>query len=202
MSHDYYLSTLWEKKWQPRADAFYCAKYPEAIIKRYDTDSAHDLLYQKKDIDCSLLLPDRTIYISEKFRVKDYGDLLIEIYSKYPETTGWMHRSEAEFLAYYCGEWVYTISKYELVNWYHDRQLEVKLEDVLRHFHQNHFCKSAKQEVKIDLRHTSEVPVNLIQAFNETHGTQWHTISIAIGWHYLEKEGLNIKKWKLADSFR
>ena len=68
------------------ADAFYNSKSEKCIIKRYDTDSNESLAFQKKDID--LTLTDGSLHISEKFRKEDYGDLLIELYSKYPDISG------------------------------------------------------------------------------------------------------------------
>ena len=71
------------------ADAFYNSKINEkCIIKRYNTDSNESLAFQKKDIDLTLTLTDGSIHISEKFRKEDYGDLLIELYSKYPDISG------------------------------------------------------------------------------------------------------------------
>ena len=70
------------------ADAFYNSKSEKCIIKRYNIDSNENLAFQKKDIDLTLILTDRSLHISEKFRKEDYGDLLIELYSKYPDISG------------------------------------------------------------------------------------------------------------------
>ena len=61
------------------ADAFYNSKSEKCIIKRYNIDSNENLAFQKKDIDLTLILTDRSLHISEKFRKEDYGDLLIEL---------------------------------------------------------------------------------------------------------------------------
>lgn len=190
MSHNYYQSLEYEKKWHPIADAFYYSKYPNCNIKRYDTQSVEDIQLQKKDIDCSILCEDRTIHISEKFRTKNYGDLLIELYSKYSHTLGWSKESEAEFLAYFAERQVYIISMKDIKNTLLKIDTEGLLEIEIEKFHYNNLHKSAQKKIVIET-----IPLSLIQAYNKLDNANWHTISIAIRWEEIQKLGVGFKRY-------
>lgn len=41
---------------------------------------------QRKDVDVLLTLDGRQVKVSEKRRDRDYDDLLVEVYSKFPGT--------------------------------------------------------------------------------------------------------------------
>ncbi|MFO7659253.1 MAG: hypothetical protein R6W78_19510, partial [Bacteroidales bacterium] len=97
--HAFPASLRRELQHQAKANRFYAEKLGVKDIVRYNSDSEEDMAYQRKDIDLSFELNGRRLMVSGKFRDHDYGDLYLECYSKYPETPGWMHKSEADFLA-------------------------------------------------------------------------------------------------------
>jgi hypothetical protein len=159
--------------------AFYQSKCPECVINRYDSNLIQDIDFQKKDIDLTIVIEDRSIHISEKFRKEDYGDLLIELYSKYPTHQGWMENSHADYLAYYAKDSVYIVDKPLLIKWFEAENFVIKL------------------STEID---ENKIQIDLIQAFNQSGSDQWHTLSLAIAWNDLKNEGLSFKKYKLSNN--
>jgi catechol 2,3-dioxygenase-like lactoylglutathione lyase family enzyme len=73
-----------------RADAFYRDVLGAKIIRRFDRDTDEDMEMQREDVDVLIELKGVEYRVSEKFREHDYEDLYIEIYSKYPDTPGWV----------------------------------------------------------------------------------------------------------------
>ncbi len=195
MPHRFRDSTHFEKKRQPIADSFYKSKYSDCVIKRYDSDSNEDLEFQKKDIDLTLILPDRSIHISEKFRKEDYGDLLIELYSKYPDVKGWMRNSEAEFLVYFTPTKIYTINKKDLAEWFETENLEEKLKKEIFNFHSSNLYKSSRRKTEFISSKENTISIYLIQAYNKMKDGEWHTLSLTISWNDLETEGVQVKKF-------
>lgn len=200
MPHHFTLSSDFEKNWQPIADSFYKSKYKDCVIKRYDSDSKEDLEFQKKDIDLTLILEDRSIHISEKFRKEDYGDLLIEIYSKYPSQQGWMGNSKADYLAYYAKDTVYIIEKHGLIRWFEEENFVTNLSARIEDFHKKHINSSARSKMEWETKKENRIQLDLIQAYNQFGSDHWHTLSIAIAWTDLKKEGLSFKKYKLSNN--
>ena len=98
------------------ADVFYKrAPFSVQNIERYNNNSPEHLALQRQDIDLAIILGDgRTLSVSEKFRAHDYDDLLLEMYSKYPHTKGWIHKSAAERLAYFFPTRMFWIDKIAL----------------------------------------------------------------------------------------
>ena len=84
----------YEKSQQPIADNYYIRLYGNRNeLERYDWKDPNGQYMQRKGIDCSIIdriqQPPKRIYISEKFRKQDWGDMMIEIYSSFPKTFGW-----------------------------------------------------------------------------------------------------------------
>jgi hypothetical protein len=197
MLHRYDQSSEYEKFWQPIADEFYTSKYPKCELKRYNSNSKEDLEFQKKDIDLTIVLPDRNIHISEKFRKDDYGDLLIELFSKYPDVKGWMNNSAADYITYFTPHKVYVINKLELLNWYQTENFEDKINLEISNFHTLNERKSSRKKIEYTSSKGHSFFIHLIQAYNKTMDAEWHTLSLAISWNELEKEGIQVKKYPI-----
>lgn len=197
MPHHFTLSSEFEKNWQPIADSFYKSKYADSVIKRYNSNTKEDLEFQKKDIDLTLILSDRSIHISEKFRKEDYGDLLIELYSKYPDVKGWMRNSEAEFLVYFTPNKIYTINKTDLAKWFETEKLEEKLKQEIFDFQSSNLYKSSRKKTEFISSKENTISIYLIQAYNKMKDGEWHTLSLTISWNDLEKEGVQFKKYPI-----
>lgn len=95
--HQFNKSLGFEKKQIKIADDFYKKNFPKFSIKRVSFDSEIEKEMQRKDIDFFLISDNKTIAVSEKFREKDFNDIYLEFFSKYPNTVGWMENSEAEY---------------------------------------------------------------------------------------------------------
>lgn len=200
MLHRYHQSSEYEKLWQPKANAFYQSKYPECVINRYDSNLIQDIDFQKKDIDLTIVIEDRSIHISEKFRKEDYGDLLIELYSKYPTHQGWMENSHADYLAYYAKDSVYIVDKPLLIKWFEAENFVIKLSTEIENFYSKHIASSARSKIEWTTKNENKIQIDLIQAFNQSGSDQWHTLSLAIAWNDLKNEGLSFKKYKLSNN--
>ena len=147
MPHHYNSSLQYEEAWHPIADKFYLSKWSDAEIIRYKNDSKEDLEFQRKDIDLSLKIDDKIIHISEKFRKDDFGDLLIELYSKYPNKKGWMKNSEADFITYFCPKTIYIVNKKDLLSWFDSESILETLSTDLESFHQSFIHKSTRKKL-------------------------------------------------------
>lgn len=90
----------YEKSWQATADALY-KKLGFTDIRRFDFDAGGvNKSLQLKDIDLELK-GRTTITVSEKFRSRDFGDIMLEIVQSYgtdKEKDGWALISEADYL--------------------------------------------------------------------------------------------------------
>ena len=89
--YNFKYSLQHEKDQAVKADQFYCNILKATEIQRFNVDSETDMEMQRQDVDLLLTLNGLTYRISEKFRDKDFGDLYVEVYSKYPKTPGWLH---------------------------------------------------------------------------------------------------------------
>lgn len=107
MLHNFENSLLHEREQTAKADAFYRYVLLVSDIKRFDTDSEADMEMQLQDVDVLLTLNGIKYRVSEKFRDTDYGDLYVEIYSKYPTTLGWLHTGSPNAILYFTPKTVY-----------------------------------------------------------------------------------------------
>ena len=110
MIHNFQNSLLYEKHQSQKADVFYREVLKASEIKRFNSDDEHDMEMQRQDVDLLLTINEITYRISEKFREKDFGDLYIEVYSKYPKTLGWLHTGSSNAILYFTPKVVYWIT--------------------------------------------------------------------------------------------
>ena len=116
MLHNFRKSLQHEREQTLKADRFYINVLHASFIKRFNTDSEEDMCMQRQDVDVLITVNGTTFKVSEKFRDVDYGDLYIEIYSKYPDTLGWMHTGSPNAILYFTPRSVYWITHSSLKN--------------------------------------------------------------------------------------
>ena len=117
-THNFKNSTHVEESMQPIADAFYIAHgIKPANIIRYKY-AGEGKKMQHLDIDLDIINNNNRTSISEKFRDTDWGDLLIEVYSKYPVELSWMNNNKSRCLMYFFPKRVFKINMPELINFY------------------------------------------------------------------------------------
>gem|GEM_PF-2282435 len=84
-----------------RADMFYKNVLKAEIVKRYTPTKEEDFDFIAKDQNLTIKIADKESTISEKARDQDWNDIYVEIFRKYPDEDGWIHYTEAEYIAYF-----------------------------------------------------------------------------------------------------
>lgn len=189
MIHQFKKSLQHEREQADMADKFYVEVLHATDIVRFNSDSEAHMEMQRQDVDLQMIIRGTNFRVSEKFRDKDFGDLYIEVFSKYPHTMGWMHTGSPDAIVYFTPQTVYWITHKSLkafcdellfptipTNWYEE------------------IYKSKKTIVsKNVLLKDTNCKINLIQAHN-FDGKPWETIGLSIGFDILEHFGVKFKK--------
>jgi len=186
--HNFTQSLRHEREQADAADLIYREYlHPDQII-RYSNDTPHDREMQKKDIDVSLVFGGKTFHISEKFRDNDYGDMYLEVYSKYPGTKGWLLTGSPDAIVYFTPAKVYWIGHHTLIKCYMEH-----LQPLLKDEWFDEIFVSGKNIIKKNIRvNQRPTTISIIQAHNRD-GAAWETIGIAIPFRLLTDNGVKIK---------
>lgn len=192
MLHNFENSLVHEREQTFAADQFYQTVVGASHIIRFNTDSESDMAQQLQDVDLDLVINNVTYHVSEKFRDKDYGDLYIEIFSKYPHSAGWIYAQIPNALVYFTPTSVYWITHKSLAEFC----LEKLLPNIPEQWFEQLFL-SNKTIISKQLHVQNEIiSLNIIQAHNRaTDGTRWNTIGISAPFSFFEKNGVKIKKF-------
>lgn len=192
MIHNFEQSLIDEKKLSTRADKFYREVLNVSDIKRFNSDSESDMEMQRQDIDLLLTLKEITYRVSEKFRDKDFGDLYIEVFSKYPQTPGWLISGTPNAILYFTPFSVYWITHLSLKNFCQKTLLPAIPEN-----YYSKIFKSGKTIISEKIKMNDEIyDINIIQAHNHpTEGSNWETIGISIPFEVLEKFNVKLLKF-------
>jgi hypothetical protein len=190
MLHNFKASLNHEREQTARADAFYLNVLKANDIKRFNTDSEADMEMQRQDVDLLLTLNGTTYRVSEKFRDKDYGDLYIEVYSKYPKKLGWLHTGSPDAILYFTPSSVYWISHQSLAAFCFGVLFPLFPKTWFLQLHQSYKTIVTK---KLFLNNRS-FTINLIQAFNRD-GVKWQTMGISLPFEFLEENGVKFRKF-------
>jgi hypothetical protein len=192
MQHNFRKSLLHEKEQSNKADAFYADRLKVNEILRYNHDTPEDMAMQHADIDVSVRIGERRYNVSEKFRDVDYGDLYVELYSKYPHTQGWMHTGNPDVIVYFTPSKVCWVQHSSLNRFCFGTLFPaISQDDVLQFYlSELHF-----KPVKILLSEKT-VRLKLIKADNKD-GAEWTTIGLAIPFGTLRDFGVKFKEFAL-----
>jgi hypothetical protein len=195
MQYNFTKSLQYEKQQALRADAFYTDVLKATEIKRFNTDSDTDMEMQRQDIDVLLTINEKAYNISEKFRAVDYGDMYLEVFSKYPDKLGWLHTGKPDIIFYFTPLSVYRITHRSLQTFWFEMLFPALPNPWFKHFYQ-----SKKTIVSKYLKIGNNVfKINLISAFN-FQNTHWVTIGISLPFEVLIENGVQIKKYYLPES--
>ncbi|MFZ4583048.1 MAG: hypothetical protein ACOYM7_10405 [Paludibacter sp.] len=189
MIHRFQKSLQHERDQAEKADRIYREVLKATDIVRFNTDSESDMEMQRQDIDLLLTIRGTTFKISEKFRDKDYGDLYIEVYSKYPHTKGWMHTGKPNAIIYFTPTSVYWITHNSLFECFEKILLPAIPEVWYLELYQSQQSICTKKVQFKDI----ETNIQLIQAHN-FEGKAWETIGISIQFDVLTKLSVKFKK--------
>jgi len=189
MIHSFSESLKRERNFAIKANKFYSEELNATKIKRFNNDTANDLELQRQDIDVQVTIKGTKFNISEKFREKNFGDLYIEVFSKYPHTMGWMHTGSPDAIVYFTPDSVYWITHKTLKAF-----CDVILFPAIPHAWYDEIFKSGKAIASKQLiLNGKNCKINLIQAHN-FEGKAWETIGLSIDFDVLEHFGVKFKK--------
>lgn len=180
-----------ERRHQSTADRFYVEVLKATEIKRFNTDSEADMEMQRQDVDLLLTLNNVTYRISEKFREKDYGDLYVEVFSKYPAKEGWLFSGSPHAVLYFTPERVLWITHKSLSEFCKNNLFPFIPNEWYEELVQSHQSILSKNLKISDATFT----INLIQAHNE-EGSSWETIGISAPLWVFQENGVKIMLFK------
>ncbi len=184
MPHHFYESRKKETDNFHRADTFYTTRLHALKIERCDYHTSKGKAFQQKDIDLWLTLENGRVSVSEKKRTRDFDDLYLELYSKYPETPGWAIHSQAAFLAYFFPERVFWAGFPQIKRFLKESLLPRINPDEWKKLQETHPETSTRKRIKQKVSGIT-YPVTLIQAYNETQNATWYTMGISIPFNML-----------------
>lgn len=196
MPHNFQQSLEYENSKSTIADTFYFDQFHVEEIIRFNTGSPSDMVFQRKDIDLQLFGWNRHTNVSEKFRDYDFNDLYLELYSMYPDTHGWMHKSEANYLAYFFPKRMFWINENELQQVFQKyiepainyKELDSWLNKNIKH--------SGRYKSSI-VNESKSYEVQVITAFNRTTNKEWNTVGVSVPFDLLKRCGLTWKEYQL-----
>jgi len=190
MLHNFKSSLSHEREQAGKADRFYREVLRATDIKRFNSDSEADMAMQRQDVDLLLTVNDTVFRVSEKFRDKDYGDLYVEVFSKYPDTPGWIHTGSPNAILYFTPEAVYWITHKSLSTFCLDVLFPLISEKWYKELFQSHKTIISKQI----LVNKKFIKINLIQAHNKD-GASWETIGFSAPFSFFEENAVKIKRF-------
>ena len=197
-THDFSTSLSYEQSKFSVQDRFYTERLGAKAISRADFSNDVGKNLQRKDVDVQFVYQGRQINVSEKNRTKDYGDLLLEVYSKFPDTPGWMDKSDADFLAYFVPRKVYWINKRELEHFYH-KILDIVNPDTMFAQMKSRYPRNSRRDGRIFVINGRQEKVGFMQAYNHpiNSNDEWYTESISISFNCLKRAGVHIEEFAL-----
>lgn len=206
-----FLTALeYEKSQQKMADDFYKKVFGDdpIEIKRWDYNKdEYSRSMQKKGIDVTLKVkkyghsiitknglkngPIELEYnISEKFRMNDWDDMFIELYSKFPNTIGWGHQYNADYIAYFMDSEMYVVNNQHLTSLVESISHQLSkdfLSDIFSSKGNNSYIYSYRNKtVKV-----FKIPTYI------NHKLVWEGVGVCIKWKDLDDLGVYINKHKL-----
>jgi hypothetical protein len=193
--HNFANSLNRERQQTAKADTFYREVLKVSEIKRFNSDNEADMEMQRQDVDLLLTINGITYRISEKFRDVDYGDMYVEVYSKYPNTLGWLHTGKPDIIFYFTPVSVYRITHNTLHTFCFNVLFPALPNPWFKHFFQSKKTIVSKQ---LNINYKT-VKINLISACNFDK-TKWVTIGISLPFEVLIENGVQIKRYDLINA--
>lgn len=196
MLHRFSKSLELERQQAASADSFYTKVLGARQVIRYASESAQDMAMQRLDIDVTIKVGERIFQISEKFRTRDFDDLYLEVYSKYPPILGWMDTGSPQVLVYFTPSKVHWIAHKELKDFYL-LHLKPALDEKWFASLYNSNDSIVSHKLKLDSITTH---IRIIQAHN-FENKAWVTMGVGIDIDVLEKFGVKIRSFTRTTSF-
>ena len=194
-SHNFDQSLLREKEFFSKADLFYSAKLSATNINRFDYKTDEGKKMQLLDVDLSFNIDNITKLVSEKKRGRNYGDLYLETFSKYPHTKGWMTHTKANLLAYFFIDSALIVNMDQLKEFFENKLNPLLKEEWYKEI--NSFKNSSRRIPKIISLELNNYEINIIQAYNNTRGIEWHTLGISVPLKVLKDNNISYSIYSL-----
>lgn len=184
-------SVHFEREQATIADKFYREVLNVSEIRRFNSGSVTDMEMQRQDVHVLLTINGINYRISEKFSDKDFGNLYVEVYSKYPGTFGWIHTGTPNAILYFTPNAVYWIT-YESLSAFCLQILFPLIPDASYEA----LTRSNNNVISEPILLNGEViHLNLIQAQNDpSQGGNWVTIGVSASFSVFEMNGVMIKR--------
>ena len=196
----------YEKGCQQMADVFYKEHMNAISIERYDWDDPEGRRMQKRDADCKIVVKSdvnendflHPIVISEKFRSMDWGDMWIELYSRYPSVKGWALESQGvDLIAYFIDGLSAGIDK-NIVYLVNAKRIKEFAENIVKQFDNAvdikiELEKTGKYNAKYDYNGKQyDVIFRKVKTQRPTYS--YDGVGVCIKWNDLKEMGVNITK--------
>jgi len=164
---------------------FYTEKLEAISIERIKFEGKEGKTLQRNDIDLYVTLEGKRISVSEKDRHKNFHDVLIEFYSKYPAVRGWMDHSKADILAYFVPGSVFWINKVQLVWFYENLLKSVVADTFFDELIRSRKTIGTKEIILLGKKET----ITLVAAYNR----EYITASVCVGLDVLKRAGVEYR---------
>lgn len=194
MLHNFEQSLELEKRQAQKADKFYRVNMNATSIRRFNMPTSYDMYMQHQDVDVRIIVAGKEYLVSEKFRERNFGDLYLELYSKYPTVPGWLYANLPHVIAYFMGEYVYWIKHESLMQFFFDKVFPLVDSD----WFQTMVTRKQSIVSKTIQLGGNSYSINLIQAFNKANDGQiWSTIGLSLPFNLFYNYQVDIQKISL-----
>lgn len=190
MLHNFSNDLKHEREQTVLADKFYLEVLKASEIKRFSSDSEEDMIMQKQDVDLLLTMNGTTFRVSEKFRDKDFGDMYIEVYSKFPKVKGWLNTGSPNAILYFTPKNVYWITHLSLKEFCIQKLFPQIITQWFEELYNSGKTIIGKR-ISIDQNTYS---INIIQAHNKD-GNEWKTMGVSVPFDLLKNAGVKFKRF-------
>lgn len=134
-------------------------------------------LAQREDIDLTITNKAGEVKtISEKYRPNDYNDILLEVFSVFPNDKGWAMESHADILAYWFPSRLVLLDMVQIKTLFTKNSISKKV----------HLIDGSAECVKIEIDGSEYNPL-LVRARNKTYSS----LSLVLSFEDLYKLGIN-----------
>lgn len=198
----------YEKDCQQMADKFYTDHMHAISIERYDWNDPEGRQMQKRDADCKIVVKSdvnendflHPIVISEKFRTIDWGDMWIELYSRYPSVKGWALESQGVDLIAYFIDGIMSGGDYNYVYLVNAKRIKELAEDIIKQFDYANVIKQQLEKVgKYEAKYFfngKEYDVLFRTSLTQRPTYSYKGVGVCIKWNDLKEMGVSIIKHK------
>lgn len=185
MRSDFNKMLGYEQSQMGKADRYYTERWKVDNIERFSWKDPKGREMQRRGVDCRVQIGERTILISEKFRRRSYGDMMIELWCG--NSTGWGITDTSEILCYFTNRDCYTVQT---------ESMKKVLSDFLTWFEESNL-RFIPPRMELTFK---DHPVLLQETVSQRDGNVWKAVNLVASWENLKELGLKFKQDSLTGS--